>query len=48
MRSRRRRGLRICDKAVCIEDLDAYVTYAKGRIDAGGPPDVEYPIIEME
>ena len=41
-------GLPICDKAVCIADLDAYVAYAKGRIDAGVPPDVEYQIIEME
>ena len=41
-------GLSICDKAVCIEDVDAYVAYAKGRIDAGVPPDAEYEIIEME
>jgi hypothetical protein len=41
-------GLPICDKSVCIEDLDAYVAYARGRIDAGEPPDVEYQIIEME
>jgi hypothetical protein len=42
-------GLSICsDDLVCIDDLDAYVTYAKGRIDAGAPPDAEYRIIEME
>lgn len=41
-------GLSICDKSVCIEDLDAYIAYAKGRIDSGSPPDVEYRIIEME
>jgi hypothetical protein len=41
-------GLSICDDSVCIDDLDAYVAYAKGRIDAGAPPDAEYEIIEME
>jgi hypothetical protein len=41
-------GLSICDDSVCIEDLDAYVAYAKGRIEAGHPPDAEYEIIEME
>lgn len=41
-------GLSICDKAVCIDDVDAYVAYAKGRIDAGFPPDAEYEIIEMK
>jgi hypothetical protein len=41
-------GLSICDGSVCIEDLDAFVAYAKGRIDAGVPPDAEYEIIEME
>ena len=30
-------GLSICDKAVCIEDLDAYVAYARARMDAGVP-----------
>jgi hypothetical protein len=41
-------GLTLCDTSVCIEDLDAYVAYAKGLIDAGTPPDAEYEIIEME
>lgn len=42
-------GLSICgNDLVCIDDLDAYVAYAKGRIDAGGPPDAEYRIIEKE
>lgn len=41
-------GLSICNSAVCIEDLDAYLAYAKGRIDAGVAPDAEYEIIEMK
>lgn len=42
-------GLSVCsDDLVCVEDLDAYVAYAKGRMDAGIPPDAEYRIIEME
>lgn len=42
-------GLSICEQdMVCIDDLDAYVAYAKGRIDAGAPPDAEYRIFEME
>lgn len=41
-------GLRLCDSNVCIDDLDAYVAYAKSRIDAGVAPDAEYQIIEME
>jgi hypothetical protein len=41
-------GLSLCDSAVCIDDLDAYVAYARGLIDAGAPPDAEYEIIEME
>lgn len=42
-------GLSICEQdMVCIDDLDAYVAYAKGRIDAGVPPDAEYRIIEKE
>jgi hypothetical protein len=40
--------LSICDDSVCVEDLNAYVAYAKGLIDAGAPPDAEYEIIEME
>lgn len=43
-----RPGLAICDSFICIDDLDAYLAYAKGFIDAGGPPDAEYAIIEME
>jgi hypothetical protein len=41
-------GLSVCDKSICIDDLGAYVAYAKGLIDAGTPPDAEYEIIEME
>jgi hypothetical protein len=41
-------GLGLCDSAVCIDDLDAYVAYAKGTIEAGAQPDAEYEIIEME
>jgi hypothetical protein len=42
-------GLSVCsDDLICIDDLDAYIAYAKGRIDAGAPPDAEYRIIETE
>ena len=41
-------GLSICEKAVCIDDLDAYVAYAQARMAAGVPPDAEYRIIEMK
>jgi hypothetical protein len=41
-------GLGLCESTVCIESLDAYVAYAKSRIDAGDKPDAEYKIIEME
>ena len=43
-----RPGLSICDKAVCIDDLDAYVAYARAQIELGAHPDAEYRIIEME
>lgn len=43
-----RPGLTICDSFICIEDLDAYLAYAKGLIDADAPPDAEYAIIEIE
>jgi hypothetical protein len=41
-------GIVPCDREACIEDLDAYVAYAKGRIDAGIPPDVTYEILSVE
>jgi hypothetical protein len=41
-------GLTICESAVCIEDLESYVAYAKARIEAGDPADAEYAIIELE
>lgn len=41
-------GLVLCSSNVCIEDLDAYVAYAMGLIDAGAKPDAEYAIIELE
>ncbi len=41
-------GLSSCDSNACIEDLDAYVAYAKARIAAGVAPDVVYHIVAME
>jgi len=41
-------GLAVCESVVCIEELDAYLAYAKSRIEAGAEPDAEYAIIEME
>lgn len=41
-------GLVACERHVCIEDLDAYAAYAKGRIDAGIPLDVTYEILSIE
>jgi hypothetical protein len=41
-------GLVPCERHVCIDDLDAYAAYAKGRIDAGIPPDVTYEILSIE
>jgi hypothetical protein len=41
-------GLALCDSSVCIEDLDAYVAYARREIAAGVPPDAEYRIIETK
>jgi hypothetical protein len=41
-------GLAVCDTSVCIEDMDAYVAYARERISAGLAPDAEYRILEME
>ncbi len=43
-----RPGLGLCESAVCIEDLDAYVAYAKARIEAGDQPDAEYVIVELK
>jgi hypothetical protein len=41
-------GLSRCDDVVCIEDLDAYVAYARAGMEAGHPPDTEYRIISLE
>lgn len=34
-----RAGLSACDNIVCIDDLDAYITYAKEKVAAGAAPD---------
>ncbi|MCB1500927.1 MAG: hypothetical protein KDK07_14235 [Bauldia sp.] len=41
-------GLSLCDTSVCIDDLGAYVAYARARILAGAAPDAEYRILEAE
>lgn len=41
-------GLELCEREVCIEDLDAYVAYARHRIAAGVPPDATYEILAVE
>lgn len=38
-------GLVACGQEICIEDLDAYVTYARALVAAGGPPDQVYEIV---
>jgi len=41
-------GLAVCDTSVCIEDLDAYLTFARARIGDGVAADAEYRIVEAE
>jgi hypothetical protein len=45
-------GLSHCDEKdleqVCIDDLDAYVVYARKAIDAGAKPDAVYKIVSVE
>lgn len=39
-----RPGLHECDQVICIDDLKAYIDYAKEGIAAGAPPDSEMKI----
>ncbi len=41
-------GLAKCEDVVCIDDLDAYVAYARAAMQSGRPPDAEYRIISLE
>ena len=41
-------GLSKCGDVVCIDNLDAYVAFARAGIDAGRPPDIQYRIISLE
>ena len=41
-------GLRVCDREVCIDDLDAYAAYLKQLIDTGTTPALVYHILERE
>jgi hypothetical protein len=41
-------GLSLCDSSVCIDDVDAYLGYAKSLIAAGTPPEAEYVILRTE
>lgn len=38
-------GFVSCGQDVCIEDLEAYVAYARGLVAAGAPPDQVYEIV---
>jgi len=38
-------GLVPCGENVCIEDLEAYVAYARALVAAGAPPDQVYEIV---
>jgi len=40
-------GLAACESHVCVEDLDAYAAYARGRIAAGAAPDQTYRIVSI-
>jgi hypothetical protein len=37
-------GLRLCKDAVCIDDLAAYIAYAKKAVDAKAPPDTIFTV----
>ena len=40
-----RPGLRECKDGICIDDLEAYIAYAKEGIAAGNPPDTTFDIV---
>ncbi len=39
-----RPGLRACNDVICIDDLDAYIAYAKASMAAGDTPDSEMKV----
>lgn len=41
-------GLSRCNEMVCIDDLNAYVAYAREQMEAGVPPFVVYKITSLE
>jgi hypothetical protein len=43
-----RPGLRECKDVICVDDLAAYVAYAKEQVAAGGPPDTSYTLTVEE
>ena len=40
-------GLSLCDDSVCIDDVEAYLAYARGLV-AAGTPEAEYVILRTE
>ena len=43
-----RPGLRLCKDVICIDDLAAYIAYAKEQVAAGGPPDTKFTVTVEE
>ena len=43
-----RPGLRACKDVICVDDLAAYLAYAKEQVAAGGKPDTSYKLTVEE